>query len=236
MKKESEKTIFAKNLCKAIEEAKVTHDDLSKVLGITRQAVTQFCNGSAQPSIDKLRKIANALRVSSDYLLGLTGVESNNNEDRVIHDALGLSDKAIAALKLSRLTYQTKTERAEKLEAKLMKELEQREHDSLKALVNSLKASRRTAMLEASVNTIPCIEILLRQRATEEKPRVLDLLLTYFNFEEQDFVAQSLSDFIGNTKEKAAMIDGKRMSAYILDEIKDALRELKEERKSEGNK
>jgi transcriptional regulator with XRE-family HTH domain len=238
MKKASEKTILATRLCEVMEDANVTHEDLGKAIGISRQAVTQYCDGSAKPSLDKLCKISDFFNVSSDYLLGLIDNKSKNISDKAIHNALGISDKAIAALRLSRLVYPTKTQKAEEIEAKLIKEAEElevgQEYHTLKDLMKGLKAPQKIAMYKAASNTIPCLEVLLKQRATLEEPRVLDLLLDYFNFEEQDFVAQAqtLPNYFGGTKEGVGMITGKRMAAIMLDDIKDALKELKKELKS----
>ena len=43
--------------------------DLAKILGVTKQSVSNWENDNIQPSIEMLSKIADALGVTTDYLL-----------------------------------------------------------------------------------------------------------------------------------------------------------------------
>ncbi|MBF2760720.1 MAG: helix-turn-helix transcriptional regulator [Ectothiorhodospiraceae bacterium AqS1] len=45
---------------------------LSQLAGIPATSISHFESGSRKPSLDNLRKLADALRVSIDYLLGRT--------------------------------------------------------------------------------------------------------------------------------------------------------------------
>ena len=45
--------------------------DLAKKLNVTKQSVSNWENDNIQPSIEMLIAIANAVSVSTDYLLGL---------------------------------------------------------------------------------------------------------------------------------------------------------------------
>lgn len=45
--------------------------EFGKKLGVTKQCVSNWENGSIQPSVDMLIKICKAFSISSDYLIGL---------------------------------------------------------------------------------------------------------------------------------------------------------------------
>lgn len=63
---------FATTLRQLIEERNVTQGDIAAVTGVTRQTVSQYCNGISEPGYDTLIKIANYFDVSIDYLLRLS--------------------------------------------------------------------------------------------------------------------------------------------------------------------
>lgn len=65
-------SIFSKRLKQLIYERGFTQNSFANRVGVTRQAVSQYCNGETNPKADKLMKIAIELGVSSDYLLGLS--------------------------------------------------------------------------------------------------------------------------------------------------------------------
>jgi len=89
---------FAKNLRTLMtrDRKKTTHEELSKALGISRQAVSKYLDGSSQPVIDTLYKIAQYFGVTADYLLGLE--EGENHEVSDIASKTGLSVDAVEAL------------------------------------------------------------------------------------------------------------------------------------------
>ena len=64
--------------------------DLAKKLNVTKQSVSNWDNDNIQPSIDMLVKLAGAVSVSTDYLLGL--------EDRRYLEVTGLSDEELGHL------------------------------------------------------------------------------------------------------------------------------------------
>lgn len=73
---------------------KLTQAQLADRADIARSALTQFFAGERKPSADALVKLANALGVSTDYLLGRT-------EDTVIADLLQ-HEKVIRLIELFR--------------------------------------------------------------------------------------------------------------------------------------
>lgn len=63
---------------------KMSQVELANILGVTKQSVSNWENDNIQPSIEMLIKLAKALSVSSDYLLGI--------DERRYLDITGLSE------------------------------------------------------------------------------------------------------------------------------------------------
>lgn len=81
-----------------IAEQKITQNALAKDLGVTRQAISQYCDGSTVPNADKLLKLAQYFNVSADYLLGVTAAKTNDKDVQFISDYTGLNESVIASL------------------------------------------------------------------------------------------------------------------------------------------
>ena len=62
--------IFSKRLKKIREEKKLSQADLAKKAGLQPAAISHFETGQRKPSFDNLKRLANALNISIDYLLG----------------------------------------------------------------------------------------------------------------------------------------------------------------------
>jgi transcriptional regulator with XRE-family HTH domain len=78
---------------------KTTQEDLAKIVGATRQTISEYKNGTSTPNADKLKVMANHFGVSTDYLLGLTDDPTNDRDLRAIFESLGLSSDAVTELK-----------------------------------------------------------------------------------------------------------------------------------------
>ena len=65
----TEYNIFAERL-KEILSDKMTQSELSKKTGITEVTISRYANGQRVPKATEIVKIAQALNVSCDYLLG----------------------------------------------------------------------------------------------------------------------------------------------------------------------
>lgn len=94
--------VFAVRLRKLMNERKININSVAKAVGITHQAITQYANGETQPNAEKIVKLAKHFDVSSDYLLGLSDVPSQDESVKSIHEKTGLSEDAIAVLTDSR--------------------------------------------------------------------------------------------------------------------------------------
>lgn len=69
---------------------KISQVELVKTLGVTKQSVSNWENENIQPSIKMLSKIADALSVTTDYLL--------SRENKRYLDVTGLSENSIQNL------------------------------------------------------------------------------------------------------------------------------------------
>ncbi len=65
--------------------------ELARILGVTKQSVSNWENDNIQPSIEMLKKIAQTFGVSADYLLGL--------DDSEYIDVRGLPQDVVAHLR-----------------------------------------------------------------------------------------------------------------------------------------
>jgi transcriptional regulator with XRE-family HTH domain len=62
--------VFKKRLRAAREFRQLSQGELAKRAGLQASAVSHFETGSRKPSFDNLKRLADALRVTTDYLLG----------------------------------------------------------------------------------------------------------------------------------------------------------------------
>lgn len=76
-----------------------TLDNLAKEIGVSRQSLGHYEAGARFPDTETLRRIALALEVSSDYLLGLTDVKSPDTSLRYICEETGLAEYSIIYLR-----------------------------------------------------------------------------------------------------------------------------------------
>lgn len=78
--------------------ALMSQDELADKVGRKRPEITMYENGDRTPDIYTLKNIAIALDVSTDYLLGINDVETNDTDFIAINKVTGLSDSAIKNL------------------------------------------------------------------------------------------------------------------------------------------
>lgn len=75
---------------RAREQAGLTQDKLADLIGVSREAIARWETGDTEPKLKHLIALAEQLKVSADFLLGL--------EEETWIDQLGLSDDARNAL------------------------------------------------------------------------------------------------------------------------------------------
>ena len=81
-----------------LERDHVSQRYLADYIGITAQSVNFYVNGVTVPDIDALIKMAQFFNVSTDYLLGLSDVQTASVEEQAIFEYTGLSEESIKAL------------------------------------------------------------------------------------------------------------------------------------------
>ena len=94
---EKYKVSFPARLGKLVDDRGTIITAVSKELGISRQAVSQYADGTAQPNVDKLVSIAKFFGVSSDYLVGLSNYEQRSTGELTAAD-MGILDEAAQQL------------------------------------------------------------------------------------------------------------------------------------------
>ena len=73
----------------------VSQQELADYLGLkARQSVSAYCDGSGQPSWENIAKIAEYFSVSTDCQLGVTNIESVEQNIQVAAATLGISGKS----------------------------------------------------------------------------------------------------------------------------------------------
>ena len=90
--------IFAQRLRLLMTEHSTKQTDLAEHLGLTRQAISKYADGSVLPNIENLQKICEFFNVSSDYMIGLSNSESVVDEERYCSDFTGLNTNSIKVL------------------------------------------------------------------------------------------------------------------------------------------
>ena len=60
---------FAENLKSIRQEKHISQEDLAEIIGVSRQAVSKWEQGSGYPEIEKLLVLSKELNVSLDYLM-----------------------------------------------------------------------------------------------------------------------------------------------------------------------
>lgn len=93
---------FPSRLRGLISEHKTTITALAATLKISRQAVSQYCDGTGQPNTEKLCLICNYFGVSADYLLGRTDEKTPNMDYRSICERTGLNENSVDILSKNR--------------------------------------------------------------------------------------------------------------------------------------
>ena len=91
----SYESLFSTRLRELIDNKGVSKQTISAEIGVSRQAISQYCDGSTVPNADKLLKIADYFGVSLDYLVGRTDTPTTDRALRAVCDYTGLSEKAI---------------------------------------------------------------------------------------------------------------------------------------------
>lgn len=97
-KKDRYNSAFATRLRELIKKKETTIKAVGDVIGVSRQAVSQYCDGSTQPNAETIVKIANHFYVSTDYLLGMSSQPTVDMTVAAICEYTGLGEMAVGTL------------------------------------------------------------------------------------------------------------------------------------------
>ena len=70
--------LFGERLVLVRKKKKISQDELAKAIGVHAPVIGRYERNEVKPSIDVATKMAEALEVSLDYLVGLADVELDN--------------------------------------------------------------------------------------------------------------------------------------------------------------
>lgn len=86
--------LFPTRLAQARELREMNQTALSSKTGIPASSISHFESGARKPSFDNLRRIAKALNVSTDFLLGRVETpEQSTGSDELHRDVQKLNEK-----------------------------------------------------------------------------------------------------------------------------------------------
>jgi len=91
--------IWAKRIDEYLRDKKITQFELAKISGVSQATITGWLRDNVEPKVTGITNIANALDVSTDYLLGRTNIKSPEPDVQAACKLTGLSDKSISILK-----------------------------------------------------------------------------------------------------------------------------------------
>lgn len=106
---ETEKEPFPSRLSEIMEERGVSQEKLAKALGVKRQTVSLYKTGQSSPNAGQLRKISEFFEISSDWLLGMSDVKSQDENLQSTCEYTGLSESALLVIRFIKLRGETIT-------------------------------------------------------------------------------------------------------------------------------
>lgn len=75
---------FSKRLKELRKSKGLTTTDLGEILGTANSTISRYENNKRTPDSEFLIKSSQYFNVSTDYLLGLTNIKQNNDDDVII--------------------------------------------------------------------------------------------------------------------------------------------------------
>lgn len=83
---------FGSNMMLIRKKRKLSQADLGKIIGTSGDVVGRYERGDITPSIDVVSKIADALEVSVDYLIGKTSLQLDKEAVKRLEDITSLPE------------------------------------------------------------------------------------------------------------------------------------------------
>lgn len=92
------KKMIGKRINSALAKANMKQKDLADILDVKANTISYFCSGTRAPNLEQLVSIAQALGVSTDYLLGLVPEATSDMTAREVIEYTGLSEENVRTL------------------------------------------------------------------------------------------------------------------------------------------
>ena len=92
-RKENRLPIFTERF-RSLQEDR-TNTEFADFLGLSRQTVGFYCNGDRLPDVITLKQISERCNVTTDWLLGITDVATQDSDKRLICEYTGLNENSI---------------------------------------------------------------------------------------------------------------------------------------------
>lgn len=77
---------IGKTIRKLRKERNLTQEELAELLNITSQAISKWENETGMPDISQIIPLARVLGVSTDILFGISGINEENEVERIIYE------------------------------------------------------------------------------------------------------------------------------------------------------
>lgn len=138
-----------------IDEKGITQNAIATEVGITRQTISQYSDGSTIPNADKLAKLAQFFGVSADYLLGLTDAKTNDKDAQAVCDYTGLSSKSVEILHHEKNAG--------------MRRMQSRATDSLNILIENRSLMANSDFLSLFLNYMDTSSLCVAREEDEDK-------------------------------------------------------------------
>lgn len=99
--------IIGERISSLLSEKCKTQKDLAAALGVYPNVISYWCNSARTPNVEQITIIAKYFGVTTDYLLGMTDIETQDRNVQSICSAVGLSEQSannlIRAMKSEKL-------------------------------------------------------------------------------------------------------------------------------------
>lgn len=92
------KKMIGQRINAALAEKNVKQKELAEYLAVTDNTVSYWCSGKRTPNTEQIMQISKKLKVSADYLLGLSDAPTNDKDLQFVCEYTGLSQEAVEIL------------------------------------------------------------------------------------------------------------------------------------------
>ena len=218
-KKEFNKTgAFQIRFKKKFYESELTQEALANILGVSRPTVFGWLEGKNLPDILSLEKIARYFEVSSDYLLGLSNIESPDVSVRAAAEYTGLTEDAL--MRLNNGLFDPARNRGGLCERKKKADLQTAsaliQSDQFQKIIENLTEVVRDACMEKIMTD-------LIDRYFKTAAHVVNSKFCYASDDEREFVISNLScvlKMLGtrsdrNILKKVPKMDDKEITIHV---------------------